>query len=316
MNKTVIVICGATASGKTEIASSLCELAGGEIISADSRQVYKFLDTGTNKSGVYNAAKKIRETAAGIPQHLTDLINPDAIFTAGDFSREANRLIRDIKNSGKTPVVTGGTGLYIKALVNGLAPMPEKNDAIRAELKEVIKQRGPGALYLQLKAVDPEGAEKNRSNPQRLIRALEIFRLTGKPIAYWHSRTVKPEWNFVQFATLWKREELCQNINERSAAMLKAGMVEETKKALSLGYDKNSPGFGSIGYRHVISFIEGGIDIKRTEELIAFDTRRYAKRQMTWFRNIPGVRWLEIEKSSFDPKQAAASISKQINNML
>lgn len=316
MNKTVIVICGPTASGKTDIASNLCEIIGGEIISADSRQVYRLLDTGTNKSGVYNASKGIRETAEAIPQHLTDLINPDKIFNAGDFFRETNRLIKTLKNSKKTPVITGGTGLYIKAVVNGLAPMPEKNDTIRAEIKEILKESGIGALYLKLKAVDPAGAEMNRSNPQRLIRALEIFRLTGKPISYWHSKTIKPDWDFVQFAPMWKREELYRNINERSKAMLKTGMVEETKKALSLGYDKRSPGFGSIGYRHVISLLEGDIDIKQTEELISFDTRRYAKRQMTWFRNVPGVNWLETGKNSFDPTKIAAAISKQLGNML
>ena len=233
MDKTVVVICGPTASGKTEIASSLCEIIGGEIISADSRQVYRLLDAGTNKSGVYNAVKSVRETTAGIPQYLTDLINPDEIFNAGDFSRETNKLINTIKNAGKVPVIVGGTGLYIKAVVSGLAPMPEKNDTIRDELKNILKERGIDDLYLKLKAVDPVSAEKNRSNPQRLIRALEIFRLTGKPISYWHSKTVKPEWTFVQFAPLWKREELFRNIDERSRTMLKYGMIEETKKVIS-----------------------------------------------------------------------------------
>ena len=316
MNKTVVVICGPTASGKTEIASNLCAMIGGEIISADSRQVYRLLDTGTNKSGIYDAAKKIRYTAAGISQHLTDIINPDEIFSAGDFSREAGKLIDNLINSKIVPVITGGTGLYIKSLVNGLSPMPEKDEALRAELKELITKYGTDRLYLQLKKADPESAEKNRYNPQRLIRAVEVLRLTGKPMSYWHSKTSAPDLNFIQFAPLWKREELYNNINERSSVMLKSGMIEETKKALSSGYDKESAGLGSIGYKHIINLINGQLDTKQTEELISQDTRRYAKRQMTWFRRVPGINWIETDKSSFDPKLIASAISKRIQNML
>jgi tRNA dimethylallyltransferase len=311
-NKTVIVICGPTATGKTEIASHLCAAIGGEIISADSRQVYRFLDTGTNKSGAYITSKNIRVTSAGIPQHLTDIINPDEIFSAGDFAREANKLINSLLNSNTIPVITGGTGLYIKALVDGLAPMPEKNEMIRAEINETLKKHGTERLYLQLKEADPVNAEKNRYNPQRLIRAVEVLRLTGKPMSYWHLKTIKPDWNFVQFAPLWKREEMYNNINERSAVMLKSGMIEETNIALSMGYNKLSPGLGSIGYKHVLGHIEGRIDIKQTEELISQDTRRYAKRQMTWFRSVPGINWIETGNGSFDPKLIASAIKNML----
>src|SRR3989339_1484325 len=132
MNKLVIVIAGPTASGKTDIASKLCSMNNGEIISADSRQIYKYLDVGTNKSGRYDPANNTRFTSEGIAQHLTDIKNPDEIFSAGDFTRDAGIIINKLLNSGKTPVITGGTGLYIKALVNGLAPLPPKNDEIRA----------------------------------------------------------------------------------------------------------------------------------------------------------------------------------------
>lgn len=316
MNKLVVVICGPTASGKTDVASNLCAGIKGEIISADSRQVYRYLDTGTNKSGIYDSRKKLRFTEEGIPQHLTDLIDPDEVFSAGDFVREAGALITSLKKAGRIPVITGGTGLYIKALVNGLAPLPGKNDDIRAELNAELKKHGISYLSKKLKAVDPVSAEANRSNPHRTIRALEVYRLTGKPISYWHANTKKPDWDFVQFAPQWERKELYDCINERAGTMLMNGMPEETKKLFELGYAEDCPGLGSLGYRHVCRYLDGGLSFAETKELIALDTRHYAKRQLTWFRAVEGISWLKTDKASFDPTEMAAGIHKNIKNML
>ena len=315
-NKQVIVICGPTASGKTDIASRLCELIGGEIISADSRQVYRFLDIGTNKSGAYDAVKRVRNTSEGIPQHLTDILDPDETFSAGDFAQAASHLIKEIHAEKKIPVVAGGTGLYIKALVNGLAPLPPKNDGVRAALNREIETHGLEHLYKKLKTIDPASAEKNRSNPQRIIRALEIYELTGKPITELHAGTIKPEWQFIQFAPEWGREELYANIEERTDAMLKNGMAEETKVLLSEGYAKACPAFGSLGYKHVINHLSGALTLEETAKLISLDTRHYAKRQLTWFRGAENLRWIKISKKSFDPSNIASNIAKEVNNML
>jgi len=312
MDTPVIVISGPTGSGKTDIASHLCAALNGEIISSDSRQVYNYLDAGTNKAGVYDSARRVRVTTEGIPQHLTDVIDPDKSFSAGEFVAEAGRIIGELKSLGKTPVVTGGTGLYIKALVHGLARLPEADAGIRRELKNELEAGGVERLYRSLKAVDPLSAEKNRSNPQRLVRALEVYRLTGKPISAWHESTQKPVGRFLEFVIDREREELYSNINERSRLMLGNGMVEETRKVLSLGFAADCPGLGSLGYRHVISHLQGALTLEETAGLIALDTRHYAKRQMTWFRNAGGASRIGVKKNSF----SAAEIAKRINNMI
>ena len=316
MNRPVIVITGPTASGKTDIASRLCKHINGEIISADSRQIYRYLDIGTNKSGNYDSLKRLRLTSVGIPQHLTDIIDPDESFSAGGFVREASLLIKQLTASGKTPVIVGGTGLYIRALVQGLAPLPPRNDETRLAIISELETQGIDHIYYKLKKLDPDNAEKNRLNPQRLVRALEICLLTGKPVSELHAQTQKPEWQFLQFAVEWQREELYLNIDNRSKQMLSSGMIEETKNILSMGYDKDCAGFGSLGYRHVIDFLSGGVPIEDTQKLISIDTRHYAKRQMTWFRREADIHWIKAKKESFDPSVIAAEIANKYNNMI
>ena len=312
MNKPVIIICGATASGKTAIASHLCREIQGEIISADSRQIYRHLDAGTNKSGTYDAEKRMRFTPEGVPQHLTDLLDPDEYFSAGDFVREALRIINELFEAGKTPVVTGGTGMYLRALVHGLAPMPERNDSIRLELKDTLKQHGVEYLCRELEKIDHVSAGKNGRNPQRIIRAIEVYRLTGKPISALQAATVKPKFKFVQFAADWSREDLNSNINNRAKAMLGSGMIEETRKALARGYGKSSPGLGSLGYGHVIDHVSGLISLEQTIDRVALDTRHYAKRQLTWFRKEADLRWIKTGKDLFIPSEIAAKIKNAV----
>ena len=218
--------------------------------------------------------------------------------------REASNLIKELLSRGKTPVVTGGTGLYIKALVHGLAPLPASDKELRKELKNELESFGIDRIYSALKELDPESAEKNRSNPQRLLRALEIYKLTGEPLSALHARTAKPEWKFAQFDPVGE-EELYSNINKRSKTMLSGGMVEETKKLLSMGFPKDCPGLGSLGYRHVLELISGRITLEEAEKMLAIDTRHYAKRQMTWFRGEAELNWIKVNSVSFDPSVVA-----------
>jgi len=303
----VIIIAGPTGTGKTAIAVEVARLTGGEIISADSRQVYKYLDIGTNKEGEWDSAQQLR-VASGIPQHLTDLIDPSETFNAGDFAKQASSLIAQMRASGKLPIVVGGTGLYIKALVDGLAPMPRKDPAIRAELQAQLSTLGKEHLYNTLKSIDPEAAEKNRDNPQRMIRALEVYRLTGKPITELHRNTVPSPERFIQFGLLWNNEELSLRLDERCRKMLDSGMIEETREVVRKGYPAHSPGLEGIGYRDVISYLEGKLDRNSLETLMARDTRRYVKRQMTWFKRDERIRWLSVRAATFDPRIIAGQM--------
>ncbi|OGS10079.1 MAG: tRNA (adenosine(37)-N6)-dimethylallyltransferase MiaA [Elusimicrobia bacterium RIFOXYA1_FULL_47_7] len=306
-----IILTGATASGKTAVGAELAKILKGEIISADSRQVYRYLDIGTNKAGQWDAEKSLR-VYKGIPQHLTDIIEPDGYFSAGDFRKAAVSAIKKIEKKSRLPIIAGGTGLYIKALSEGLNELPEKDDAIRNELKEMFEKHGAKYLYDKLSAVDAESAEKNKSNPQRLIRALEVYRISGVPISEWHKKPKKPAGEFLQFGLLWDKEELYSNIEKRSAEMLKNGMIDEAKKVLSLGFKKDCPGLSGIGYSRVIDFLEEKISLDETAALISLDPRHYAKRQMTWFRKNPNIRWIKVSGRSFDPVSTASKIAKSI----
>ncbi|MHB9154513.1 MAG: tRNA (adenosine(37)-N6)-dimethylallyltransferase MiaA [Endomicrobiales bacterium] len=310
-----LVIAGPTGSGKTAVAAELARLVNGEIISADSRQVYKYRDVGTNKAGAWDASRGLR-VFEGVPQHLTDLIEPSRSFSAGDFVRLCREAMQRMEQEGKTPVITGGTGLYLKALIDGLAPVPERSEPVRRALSEKLQRLGKEYLYTELKAVDPASAEKNRGNPQRLIRALEVYELTGMPLSHWHAKTEAPSGRFLQFGLLWDREELYRTIYRRSAAMLSGGMIEETKRVLAMGYPKDCPGLKSLGYRYVVEYLEGKLGIDAVRKLLRHDTRRYAKRQMTWFRKDARIEWLSVKDADFDPRETAKQIFKKLSNLI
>ena len=280
--KKIIVLSGATASGKTKKAAEICKDNNGEIISCDSRQVYKYLDVGTNKEGILNE-DGIRETE-GIAQHLTDMINPDEIYSAADFTKDADLKIEEIISKGKIPVITGGTGLYIKALLYGLDEMPEADESLRKELgKKAVAE-----LYEQLLPLDPEAAEKNKKNPQRLLRALEVNILSGKTMAE-HFKPKTPRYDFKHYSIITDNETLYKRINERCVRMIENGMIEETQKVLKMGFSQDCPGLSGIGYKHIVKYLNN--EISRNDMISEFskDTRHYAKRQNTWFRNQPDI---------------------------
>lgn len=301
----IIVIVGPTGAGKTAAAVELTRKLNGELISADSRQVYKYLDIGTNKEGEWNGAAGLRYTG-GIAQHLTDLIEPSGSFNAGEFARLALDSIKKIINSKKIPVIVGGTGLYIRALIDGLAEMPEQDAALREELKNL----GTEELYKQLKAFDPESAEKNRGNPQRLIRAIEVYKLSGTPITTLQKNT-KPlsmEYEFAQFGLTLERTKLYDSINTRSEKMIESGMIDETKKVLAMGFPDTCSGLQGLGYRHVVSFLRNHISREELLENLRQDTRNYAKRQLTWFNKDKRIEWI--------PASSPESIANRIADMV
>ena len=281
----IIVISGPTASGKTKKAIEFCKAKNGEIISCDSRQVYKYLDIGTNKEGVFlqNGLRKIGE----VLQHLTDIINPDQTYSAAAFAQDADLKIAEILKKNKVPVITGGTGLYIKALLYGLDDMPKADESLRKELKAQSKEK----LYNRLLKLDPEAAKKKKKNPQRLLRALEVNILSGKTLKE-HFKPKSPRYNFKHYSISVENEILYKRINERCKQMINNGMIEETQKVLDMGFDKNCPALSGIGYRHIIQYLDK--KISRDDLILEFskDTRRYAKRQNTWFKVQPDIEYI------------------------
>ncbi|MDR3112005.1 MAG: tRNA (adenosine(37)-N6)-dimethylallyltransferase MiaA [Elusimicrobiota bacterium] len=273
----IVIFSGPTAVGKTQKALEFCKQNGGEIISCDSRQIYKYLDIGTNKDGYINSDGF--RTTGDVRIHLTDIIEPNQIFNASDFAKAADDVIKKIVKKNKTPVITCGTGLYLKALLYGLDEMPQANIFLR----EKLQQKTQKEIYEQLLELDPISAEKNQKNPQRLIRALEVSILSGKKMSDFF-KPKKVHYNFKHYILQKDRKVLYETINKRCENMLENGMIEETEKVLSMGFGKTSPALSGIGYRDIIAYLEGKIDKKTLFENFSKDTRHYAKRQITWFK--------------------------------
>ncbi len=290
----IIIISGATAVGKTAVAVDLCKKINGEIISADSRQVYKYLDIGTNKEGKLVDGIRYLD---GIPQYLTDIINPDQKYNAGNFETDAHRYVEIILKKNKVPVIVGGTGLYIKAFLYGLDDLPDADENIRKELKQIIKEKGLDYLYELLYKADKLSANKNKGNPQRLIRAYEIYKITGIPMSDLIRQNANKKTHSVRFrhiVIMRERGELYSRINKRCEDMLNGGMIEETKKVLDMGYDNGCYGLTGVGYKHIIQYLNNKISKKELINLFAQDTRRYAKRQITWFNRQQSVEVINI----------------------
>ena len=278
------VILGPTAVGKTTIAEKIAEKIGGEIISADSRQIYKKLSIGTAKPE--NPAVKY---------HLIDIIEPLDRYNAAQFISDTIAAVDEIKSRCKIPIIVGGTGLYIRALTEGIFPGEFRDEKIRRELQK--RYAGGEDLYSFLEKVDPVAAKKiDRRNYVRIERALEVFIISGKPISYWWEHSTKPptSYAFLKIGLMIEREKLYRRIDERVEKMLAAGWIEEVKKLLDDGISRDAPAFNSIGYRSVIKFIDGGISREGMMEEIKRDTRRYAKRQISWFKREKNVHWFDI----------------------
>lgn len=303
MGQRVIVIVGPTCSGKSYLGLKLAQLINGEIISADSRQIYKRLNIGT--------AKPTSEELQKVKHHFINILNPDEDYDASKFSTDAENVIDDIHIRNKTAVVAGGSGLYIKALIDGIVDSADKDENLRKELLAKKEKYGNEFLYNELEKIDPISAEKMLpQNWKRVIRALEVFFLTGRPIWQHHSSQNKnSKFNFYQIGLNWKREALYTRIEERIDKMIEDGLVDEVKDILNDGYDKNLNSLNTVGYKEIISYLEEEININRAIELIKRNTRRYAKRQLTWYRADERIRWLNVSS-----KDDIADLALQLIN--
>ena len=291
MNKKVIVITGPTCAGKTDVAINLALKLNTEIISADSRQVYKYLTIGTAKPNSSQLSK--------VKHYFVDelLINED--FNADIFSKKATMIISEIFEKGKIPIVVGGSGLYIQALIDGLDVTVDSSPDLRKSLMEKRSQFGNQYIHNELTKVDPISAEKLLpQNWKRVIRALEVFYTTNKPIWQFNSNKKNNDFLFFQYGLYLDRDILYQRINSRVDKMIEEGLIEEVKKILEAGYENNLNSLNTLGYKEIIDFIEGKISLEKTIYLIKRNTRRFAKKQITWFKKDKRILWLNANKKS------------------
>ena len=288
----IIVVCGPTGIGKTATAILLAEAYGGEIVSADSMQIYRYMEIGT--------AKPTAEEQGRVPHHMIDIITPEVPFDAARYEKMAREIIRDLHGRGKLPIVAGGTGFYIKALTSGLFDTVPVDPSVRQRLREEAATSGADALYQRLAACDPVSAERLHPNDTyRIVRALEVFETTGSPISSHHRRHQFREDPFRQLkiGLAMERDALYARIDARVDAMLQEGLLDEVRKLLDEGYAPSLKSMQSIGYRHMIEFIQGRLNWEEAVRTLKRDTRRYAKRQMAWFKAEADIHWLAPDRT-------------------
>lgn len=289
----IIIIAGPTASGKTSLSIGLAKALNGEIISADSMQIYKDMTIGT--------AKIRQDEMDGVVHHLVDELTPDTRYTAADFKEKAEMLIEDISSRGKIPMIVGGTGLYINSLIYELNMKEANTDLeIRHRLEREAEDMGAEKFYEKLKAVDPESCEKiHHNNVKRVIRALEVYETTGKKFSdQYDFRKKNDKYNPIYFCLTMDRAKLYDRINKRIDIMLDEGLVEEVKCLLDKGYDKSLASMQGLGYKEIVAYLEGEMDLEEAVYVLKRDTRRFAKRQLTWFRREEMVHW--VDKDEFE----------------
>ena len=287
----VIIIGGPTGIGKTAVAIRIAQRFGGEIVNADSMQIYRKMDIGT--------AKPTPKEQALVKHHLIDIINPDQPFDAVRFADMAGKIIIQLVEKQMLPLVVGGTGLYIKALTHGLFRENSSDPEVRKELHQIAETHGTEHLYRNLKQIDPDTADRLHPNDTfRIIRALEVYRVTGAPISDFHNthRFSDRPYRTLKIGLDMDRKILYDRINSRVEAMMDEGLVAEVKQLLAIGYSAELKSMQSIGYRHMADFIEGRLEWDEALDTMKRDTRRYAKRQLTWFRKDPEMIWFHPEQ--------------------
>lgn len=278
--------------GKTDLSLALVEELDGEIISADSRQVYEELTIGTAKPSV--------DVRQQVPHHFIDERSVfNAPYSAGDFARDANERIRGILRRGRQPIVVGGSTLYLHALQFGLADVPSVDDDVRAHLEKRLEHEGAEALYAELEEVDPQQASTmDPTKTQRLVRALEVYHGTGRPLSYYHEHQPAPPYTFRTIVLHRDREQLYQRIERRVDQMLEGGLLDEVQSLLDAGVDPTRQPLRTIGYREPIQHLRGEIGYNEMVRLVKRNSRRYAKRQLTWFRRYDDYEWLSADEAT------------------
>ena len=284
--KNLIIVLGPTGVGKSSTALKLAKKLEGEIINCDSMQVYKSFDIGTDKTPL--------EKRENVPHHLLDVVSPSTQFTAADFARLALETSNAIVKRKRLPLVVGGTGLYLKALLNGLFLEGKGEPLLRQKLEREAKEKGLDSLRKKLMEVDPVYCQKIGKNDKvRIIRALEIFYSTQKPLSehFLNTKSFVKDFNIIKIGLKLERKELYRRIEERVDKMFERGIVREVQELLQKGADENFPPFRALGYKYVLKLLKKEIPLKKAITLTKRDTRHYAKRQMTWFRKMEGIRW-------------------------
>ncbi|MGE0464253.1 MAG: tRNA (adenosine(37)-N6)-dimethylallyltransferase MiaA [Vicinamibacterales bacterium] len=287
--KHLLAVLGPTATGKSALALAIAERVGGEIVNCDSTAVYRGFDIGTDKVPV--AARR------GIPHHLVDIVGPIADYNAADFARDAARVIGEIHARGHLPILVGGTGFYYRALTRGLFPGPGKDDVIRARLDRLAGRYGPERLHRLLWRVDPESAARiQRRDRKRIVRALEVYFQTGKPLTAHFADTVSPLGPDVAVTAVALRmpaEALAERLRRRVDQQFESGLLVEIRANLAAGVPETARPFGGLVYRQALEHLRGVRDEADTRDLIARENRRYARRQLIWFRKEPRLMWFD-----------------------
>ena len=287
----VIVICGPTASGKTALSIELAKQINGEIVSADSMQIYKDMDIGT--------AKPTKEEMQGIKHYLIDFVSPDERYSVADYKQDAKKAIREILKKGKVPIIVGGTGLYIDSLIYEIEyPNIEFDEKYREKLEKEVEEKGLEELYERAKEVDVEATKKiSKNDKKRILRILEIYHATGKNKTEQEieSRKKEVEFDYKVYALNWDREKLYERINKRVDIMIEQGLIEEVKNVHEK-YNEFPTAMQGLGYKEVVEYLENKTTKEEMVEKIKQETRRYAKRQMTWFRKNKQTIWLNAEE--------------------
>jgi tRNA dimethylallyltransferase len=283
----LVAVIGPTASGKSALAVWLAEQLGGEVVACDSTQLYRGFDIGT--------AKPAAEDRRGVSHHLVDVLAPEEAATAGGYRQMALAVLTDLRQSARLPIFTVGTGLYLRALLEGLAEVPQRSEELRERLRLSAREHGPGHLRGILHRLDSEAAQKiSPADEQKLIRAIEVCLLTKKPLTELHRNGRAPlqGWGVLKIGLAPDREALHARIHARTRAMLAKGWLEEVRSLLDAGLPENAKPFDFIGYRELREVLQGRITVDHATAAIQQATRRYAKRQLTWFRREPAVHWL------------------------
>jgi len=308
--KPVVAIVGPTAIGKTRIGIEVAKILETEILTADSRQVYREMNIGTDKPALVEQQ--------GIPHRLIDLVDPDQSFNVGDFRHHASQEISRLHRQGLLPLVIGGTGLYIRALLRGLCPGPPADWGIRNELAQEAKTQGPELLYEQLQQVDPDLAQRLHPNDQpKIQRALEVYRIMGTPLSVVHQqhRFEDNPYPSLLIGLTMDRQALYRRIETRVEWEIHKGLVQETQSLMDRGYHRKLGSMKGLGYRQFSGYLAGEYSYEEAVRLLKRDTRHFAKRQMTWFQKEPGIHWITLEESDI-PDRAATQIVDTIKKFL
>lgn len=303
----ILIIAGPTASGKTGLSVAMAQKFNGEIISADSMQIYKGMDIGT--------AKPDQKERMGIPHHLMDVVEPWEGFTVAQYRNLASQKIQEVWERGKWPIVVGGTGLYIHSLIrswtfSNTPPSPN----IRIEIQSFYEESGKEALYNELLKVDPEGAKSiHPNNIKRVIRALEVFRETGRTKSSMDALSGKEEvpYEYTLVGLTMERSRLYARIEERIDQMIAAGLVDEVRKLVDQGADESWQSMQGLGYKEILAYLKGNCSLEEAIDLLKKGTRHYAKRQWTWFRRLEEIHWLDVDRYA-DKNQQIEEITSYI----